>query len=60
VVVEVTHSGTGIASDDGGTIIPFFPNFVYARNKKVRHTGEVAASWPMDGGRAAQRWWFEG
>ncbi|MGM0585230.1 MAG: ABC transporter substrate-binding protein [Pseudomonadota bacterium] len=44
--------------DDGGTIIPFFNNFVYARNKKVQHAPEVAASWSCDGGRAASRWWF--
>lgn len=46
--------------DDGGSVIPYFPNFVYARRKNVRHSGDLAASWPMDGARAAQRWWFEG
>ncbi|MEM6375385.1 MAG: ABC transporter substrate-binding protein [Pseudomonadota bacterium] len=48
-----------ILRDDGGTLLPYFPNFVYARNAKVRHSGQLAASWPMDGARAAQRWWFE-
>ncbi|WP_317057097.1 ABC transporter substrate-binding protein [Roseovarius rhodophyticola] len=47
-----------IARDDGGTVIPYFPNFVYARRGNLEHTGELAASWPMDGARAAQRWWF--
>ena len=49
-----------LASKDGGTIIPFFPNFVYARRKNVKHGPDLAASWQMDGARAASRWWFEG
>ncbi|MEM6587179.1 MAG: ABC transporter substrate-binding protein [Pseudomonadota bacterium] len=49
-----------IARDDGGTIIPYFPNFVYARRSNVKTTGKLAASWAMDGARAASRWWFEG
>ena len=49
-----------IAKDDGGTVIPFFPNFVYARRKNVRHSGTLAASWQMDGARGCSRWWFEG
>ncbi len=47
-----------IARDDGGTVIPMFANFVYARNKNVRHTGNLAASWQVDGARGASRWWF--
>ncbi|WP_340107652.1 ABC transporter substrate-binding protein [Pikeienuella sp. HZG-20] len=44
--------------DDGGTIIPFFNNFVYARSSKVRHGPEQAANWECDGARAPSRWWF--
>ncbi|MGB1109919.1 MAG: ABC transporter substrate-binding protein [Gammaproteobacteria bacterium] len=44
--------------DDGGTLIPFFNNFVYARNKKVQHGPNLAASWACDGARAPSRWWF--
>ena len=47
-----------IARDDGGTIIPIFVNFVYARNKKVQHSGNLAAAWELDGGRGYHRWWF--
>lgn len=47
-----------LAKDDGGTIIPFFPNFVYARRSNVMHPENLAASWQMDGARAASRWWF--
>ena len=48
-----------LARDDGGTIIPMFTNFVYARRKNVAHGEDLAASWQMDGARAASRWWFE-
>ena len=47
-----------IASDDGGTVIPFFANFVYARSKKVMNSGSLAASWELDGARGYHRWWF--
>ena len=45
--------------DDGGTILPYFPNFVSGRRKNVKHIGQLAESWSMDGGRAASRWWFD-
>ncbi|GMG84408.1 ABC transporter substrate-binding protein [Paralimibaculum aggregatum] len=45
--------------DDGGTIIPFFNNFVYGRRSNVKHSGSLAASWECDGARAPSRWWFE-
>lgn len=48
-----------LARDDGGTVVPFFPNFVYAHRKNVKHGESLAASWQMDGARAASRWWFE-
>jgi len=48
-----------LARDDGGTIIPMFTNFVYARNKKVKHGENLAASWQIDGARGASRWWFD-
>ena len=48
-----------IMRDEGGTVIPFFPNFVYGRSSKCKHGGELAASWTMDGYRYASRWWFD-
>ncbi|WP_135501149.1 ABC transporter substrate-binding protein [Roseovarius aestuariivivens] len=48
-----------LARNDGGTVIPFFPNFVYARRTNVQHGENLAASWQMDGARACSRWWFE-
>ncbi len=49
-----------ISRDEGSSVIPYFPNFVYGRRKNVRHTGQLAASWQLDGARGASRWWFEG
>jgi len=49
----------GLARDDGGTIIPMFTNFVYARHKKVQHGKDLAASWQIDGARGTSRWWFD-
>ncbi len=49
-----------IAHDDGGTIIPFFNNFVYAARANVGTPDQLAASWENDGARAASRWWFTG
>lgn len=47
-----------LAKDDGGTIIPMFTNFVYARSKNVQHGPSLASSWELDGGRGYHRWWF--
>ena len=47
-----------IARDDGGTVIPYFPNFIYARRSNVERGESLAASWQMDGYRYASRWWF--
>jgi peptide/nickel transport system substrate-binding protein len=47
-----------LANDDGGTIIPFFKNFVYARRTNVEHGEKLAPSWELDGARACSRWWF--
>lgn len=48
-----------LARDDGGTIIPMFNNFVYARRKNVQRGEHIAASWEIDGARAPSRWWFD-
>ena len=48
-----------IARDDGGTVIPYFPNFVYARRSNVLRGDDVSPAWQMDGYRHASRWWFD-
>ena len=57
---ELYHEMGLLLRDDGGTVLPYFPNFVSGRRKNVQHIGQLAGSWSMDGGRAASRWWFDG
>jgi peptide/nickel transport system substrate-binding protein len=47
-----------ICSDDGGTIIPMFANFVDARSEKVATPEAIASNMELDGQRAMERWWF--
>jgi peptide/nickel transport system substrate-binding protein len=55
---EMYREMSQISRDDGGTIIPIFVNFVYARRNNVQHGANLAASWENDGARSAHRWWF--
>ncbi|MCB1427098.1 MAG: peptide ABC transporter substrate-binding protein, partial [Notoacmeibacter sp.] len=55
---EMYHEMCMLMRDDGGTIIPFFNNFVFARRSNVMHGDQLAASWACDGARAPSRWWF--
>jgi len=56
--VEMYGEMQRLVSDEGGTIIPFFRNWLYARRANVAHTGQLSSSWPLDGARGAERWWF--
>ncbi len=47
-----------IMRDEGGTIVPFFKNRVFARRANVMHGEKLTGNWPMDGARAYERWWF--
>jgi peptide/nickel transport system substrate-binding protein len=47
-----------ILHEEGSVIIPFFRNWIYARRENVSHGNELTASWPLDGFRGAERWWF--
>ena len=56
---EMYHEMGMLARDDGGSVIPYFPNFVYGRRSNVKHVGQLSPAWQMDGYRHASRWWFE-
>lgn len=47
-----------LCRDDGGTIVPFFRNRVFARRSNVMHGPDMAGNWELDGARSYQRWWF--
>jgi peptide/nickel transport system substrate-binding protein len=46
-----------MVSDEGGTVVPMFANFVFAAHKNVQH-GTMAGNWMMDGNKFHERWWF--
>lgn len=46
-----------IVSEDGGTIIPIFVNYIDVTSDKIRH-GEVASNRFLDGWKAVERWWM--
>jgi peptide/nickel transport system substrate-binding protein len=48
-----------IIRDDGGSIVFAFADFVDATSSKVRHEEKLSSEWDLDGGKAAERWWFD-
>lgn len=47
-----------LCANDGGSIIPMFSSYVFARNSKVQHPEVIASNLDMDGERWAERWWL--
>lgn len=47
-----------LVSDDGGTVVPVFNNYIHAISSKITHEEKMAANWPNDGHRFTERWWF--
>jgi peptide/nickel transport system substrate-binding protein len=47
-----------ILHEDGSVVIPFFRTWIYARRANVAHDAKLTSSWPLDGARGAERWWF--
>lgn len=46
----------GIVSQDGGTIIPIFVNYIDIVNETIAHD-KVASNRVLDGWKAVKRWW---
>ena len=46
-----------ILRDEGGTIIPFYIDYVEALSTKVAH-GPLSGLWETDSQKAIERWWF--
>jgi peptide/nickel transport system substrate-binding protein len=55
---EIYAECQSLIRDDGGCLLPMFYNNVWARSKKVTHSGELAANWNTDGAKLCERWWF--
>lgn len=46
-----------IVHNEGGSVVPLFANYVFARHDKLAH-GDLASNWDVDGMRFIERWWF--
>ena len=46
-----------IVADEGGVVVPFFANYVFATSTKIEH-GEMQGNWDLDGDKFMERWWF--
>jgi len=55
---EMYHEMQKIVHDDGGAIIFAFVSNLDAATDKVKF-GPQAVNWELDGGKFAERWWFE-
>ena len=55
---EMYYECQVLVSDDGGSLVPMFANYIMALNKKVAHDKKVAGNWDKDGNKAIERWWF--
>ncbi len=47
-----------IVSNEGGSVIPLFNDWVFAVSDKIAMPEEMASNWDLDGERWAERWWF--
>lgn len=47
-----------LMSDDGGTVIPMYANYVDAHSTKLANSGTIGNVFQMDSSRLMERWWF--
>ncbi|MEM6306805.1 MAG: ABC transporter substrate-binding protein, partial [Pseudomonadota bacterium] len=47
-----------IMSEEGGTIVPMYANYVDAASSKLAHGPDIGNLWQMDSSRIIERWWF--
>ncbi len=48
-----------IMSEEGGTIVPMYANYVDANSTKLAHGEDIGNLWQMDSSRIIERWWFK-
>ena len=47
-----------IMSEEGGTVVPMYANYVDAHSTKLANSGVIGNLWQMDSSRIAERWWM--
>jgi peptide/nickel transport system substrate-binding protein len=55
---EIYHEMQELCSNDGGTVVPMYANWVDAHSNKLANSGTIGNLWQMDGCRITERWWF--
>lgn len=56
---EMYYEMQKLVSDDGGTVVPMFADWVFATNERIGHPEQMASNWDVDGERWMERWWFK-
>ena len=46
-----------ILHDEGGTIVPMYPNYIDARSVKIARGPVLASNYDLDGWKCIERWW---
>lgn len=54
---EIYYEAQELISNDGGTVVPMYANYVTAASNRLAH-GKMAANWNLDGAKFTERWWF--
>ncbi len=47
-----------LMSQEGGTIVPMYANYVDAHSTKIANSGTIGNNFQLDGSRLIERWWF--
>ena len=47
-----------LVRDEGGVVIPVFPNWLCALSDKIGTPDPIAGNWALDGLKNFERWWF--
>ncbi|MEM8631854.1 MAG: ABC transporter substrate-binding protein [Pseudomonadota bacterium] len=47
-----------IMSQEGGTVVPMYANYVDAASTKLTHGPDIGNLWQLDGSRISERWWY--
>src|SRR5882757_4444654 len=53
---QIYFDAQEILSNDGGTVVPMFADYVFATSNKIKHD-KIASNWDMDGQKFSERWW---
>ncbi|SDW79222.1 ABC transporter substrate-binding protein [Litoreibacter albidus] len=55
---EQYHEMQMIMSQEGGTVVPMYANYVDAHSSKLTNSGTTGNVFQMDSSRFMERWWF--